>query len=93
MLLCGSANRAKSWSCEHCQNWINLKKKEICLSCYRAWYPENYTHAAMQPVRRIDLMWQGEEVAHHEKLKTTAHKTGKNIPQFVKDIIEKAVSK
>ncbi len=92
MLLCGSANRAKSWSCEHCQNWISLKKKEICLSCYWA-YPENYTHVAMQPVRRIDLMWQGEEVAQYKKLKTTAHKTGKNIPQFVKDIIEKAVSK
>lgn len=51
MLLCGSANRAKSWSCEHCQNWMNLKKKEICLSCYWA-YPENYTHVAMQPDRK-----------------------------------------
>ena len=26
MLLCGSANRAKSWSCEHCDNWTKLKK-------------------------------------------------------------------
>jgi hypothetical protein len=26
MLLCGSANRAKSWSCEHCVNWLELKK-------------------------------------------------------------------
>jgi hypothetical protein len=24
MLLCGSANRAKSWSCEHCENWNSL---------------------------------------------------------------------
>lgn len=24
MLLSGSANRAKSWSCEHCENWQNL---------------------------------------------------------------------
>ena len=23
MLLCGSCNRAKSWSCEHCENWLN----------------------------------------------------------------------
>ena len=22
MLLCGSANRAKSWSCQHCVNWV-----------------------------------------------------------------------
>jgi hypothetical protein len=92
MLLCGSANRAKSWSCEHCHNWVDLKKREICLSCYWA-YPENYTPVAMQRVRRLDLMWQGEEVAQYEKLKTKADKTGKNIPQFVKEIIEKAVNK
>jgi hypothetical protein len=34
MLLCGSANRAKSWSCEHCVNWLELKKVEICRNCY-----------------------------------------------------------
>ena len=25
MLLCGSCNRAKSWSCEHCENWKTAK--------------------------------------------------------------------
>jgi len=25
MLLSGSANRAKSWFCEHCENWISIK--------------------------------------------------------------------
>ncbi|MBZ0308561.1 MAG: HNH endonuclease [Anaerolineae bacterium] len=25
MLLCGSCNRAKSWSCEHCTNWLETK--------------------------------------------------------------------
>jgi predicted DNA-binding protein len=47
----------------------------------------------MQQLRRLDLMWQGGEVVQFEKLKTKAHKTGKNIPQFVKEIIEKAVNK
>jgi hypothetical protein len=47
MLLCGSANRAKSWSCEHCENWKKLKKREVCLSCYWA-YPENHSHIAMK---------------------------------------------
>lgn len=28
MLLSNSANRAKSWSCEHCINWKELKKPE-----------------------------------------------------------------
>ena len=42
ILLSGSANRAKSWSCEHCENWQTLKDKKICLSCYWA-YPEDYS--------------------------------------------------
>jgi hypothetical protein len=29
MLLSGSANRAKSWSCEHCENWNTLKDKNL----------------------------------------------------------------
>lgn len=47
MLLCGSANRAKSWSCEHCKNRNKLMKIEICHKCYWA-YPENYEHVAMR---------------------------------------------
>jgi len=57
MLLSSSANRAKSWSCEHCENWQSLKKKEICLSCYWA-HPEDYAHVAMRQVRRVDLAEQ-----------------------------------
>jgi hypothetical protein len=92
MLLCGSANRAKSWSCEHCENWRNLKKREICLSCYWA-YPENYTHIAIQPVRRVDLLWQGREVSQYERLKKDARVAGKLIPQFVKEIIEREIQR
>lgn len=90
MLLCGSANRAKSWSCEHCENWSSLKDKSICLSCYWA-YPENYTHIAMRQVRRIDLMWQGEEIDIYENLKRQAVKLNKEIPEFIKEIIEREI--
>jgi hypothetical protein len=92
MLLCGSANRAKSWSCEHCENWKDLKKKEICLSCYSA-FPENYTHVAMRQVRRVDLIWQGTEIEQYERLKEDAVAYGKQIPEFVKEIIERALKK
>jgi hypothetical protein len=92
MLLCGSANRAKSWSCEHCENWRSLKKREICLSCYWA-YPEEYTHIAMRPVRRVDLLWQGREVAQYDRLKKDANNAGKPVPQFVKEIIERAIQR
>ena len=72
MLLCGSANRAKSWSCEHCENWNSFKDKSICLSCYWA-YPENYTHIAMCQVRRIDLLWEGDDIEIYERLRTTCY--------------------
>ncbi|MFB2770385.1 hypothetical protein ACE1AT_14000 [Pelatocladus sp. BLCC-F211] len=79
---------AKSWSCEHCENWNSIKDKSICLSCYWA-YPESYTHIAMRQVRRIDLIWQGKDVEIYEILKQQAIKLGKQIPEFVKEIIER----
>ena len=90
MLLCGSANRAKSWSCEHCENWKSLKDKNICLSCYWA-FPENYQHVAMRQIRRVDLIWQGEEVRQYDNLKRDAVKSGLEIPHFVKDVLAKAL--
>jgi|ERR1700677_2617637 len=90
MLLCGSANRAKSWSCDHCENWKSIKDKNICLSCYWA-FPEKYTHVAMRQIRRIDLIWQGEEVIQYEKLKSDAAKSGLEIPQFVKEVLAKGL--
>jgi len=92
MLLSGSANRAKSWSCEHCENWQTLKKRKICHTCYWA-YPENYSQVAMQPIRRVDLLWQGKEVDQYERLKSDARASGKSIPEFVKAIIESAIKR
>ncbi len=92
MLLSGSANRAKSWSCEHCENWNNSKERAICLSCYWA-YPENYTHIAMRQLRRLDLVWQGDEIAIYEQLKAEAHSLEKEIPAFVKEILEKEIGR
>ncbi len=92
MLLCGSANRAKSWSCEHCENWNSIKDKSICLSCYWA-YPENYTHIAMRQVRRIDLMWTGRDVEIYERLKQLANSLEKEIPEFIKEIIEREMQR
>jgi hypothetical protein len=90
MLLCGSANRAKSWSCEHCENWSSLKDKSICLSCYWA-YPENYAHIAMRQVRRIDLMWEGDDIEIYERLRQRAISLDKEIPEFIKEIVEREI--
>ncbi len=88
MLLCGSANRAKSWSCEHCANWLEQKDADICRSCYWA-YPENYTHIAMRPARRLDIMWTGAEVEVYDRLKKKTEKLQQEMPAYVKKIIEK----
>ena len=90
MLLCGSANRAKSWSCEHCENGRSLKKREVCLSCYWA-SPEDYEHIAMRQVRRLDLIWQGDEVEHYEALKKQARDLSVEVPAYVKAIIKAAI--
>lgn len=90
MLLSGSANRAKSWSCEHCENWNNIKDRTICLICYWA-YPENYSHIATRQIRRLDLVWQGKEIDIYEKFKAEAHSLAKEIPSFVKEILEREI--
>lgn len=90
MLLCGSANRAKSWACEHCANWIGAKDETVCASCYWA-YPEKYTHIGMREVRRADIMWQGKEVVQYDRLREEAATYGEAIPQVVKRIIDRAL--
>ncbi len=88
MLLCASCNRAKSWSCEHCINWKKEKDTDLCLRCYWG-SPENYVHIALQSVRRMDIVWQGQEVRIYDKLKTLSNKGKTPLPDFVKKILEK----
>ena len=87
MLLCASANRAKSWSCEHCQNWTQ-RDPETCKSCYWA-YPEAYTHVAMREIRRLDILWLDEEVSEYESLRRAAARSQQQIPEFVKSALRR----
>jgi hypothetical protein len=90
MLLSGSANRAKSWSCEHCENW-KLRVADICKECYWA-YPEEYKHIAMRPMRRIDIIWEGEEVKLFDALKAVAQDSGKDLQYYIKILLSKAIN-
>lgn len=90
MLLCGSCNRAKSWSCEHCENWIKEKDIETCRCCYWA-NPIHYTHVSLNLIRRLDLSWSSDEVATYEKLLKLSEQTKVPLPDFVKNIIDKHV--
>ncbi len=88
MLLCGSCNRAKSWSCEHCVNWLELKNPELCLTCYWA-SPESYKHIALRDVRRLDVIWTEQEVQHYEKMKRLADQLNAALPEYVKAVLRK----
>jgi len=92
MLLSGSANRAKSWSCEHCVNWLDLRDPDICSRCYWA-FPEDYDHIAMRQVRRVDLLWSGNEVSVYDRLKERTLELQKELPAYIKEIIEKQLQK
>ena len=85
MLLCPSANRAKSWSCEHCDNW-QIRNADHCRLCYWA-FPENYTHVAMREERRLDIIWVGNETSEFDDIRAEAHERGDELPEFVKSVL------
>lgn len=66
MLLSPSANRAKSWTCEHCENW-DRKDESFCLKCFWA-YPENYEHIAGKMEKVISIIFTGDEIEDYNKL-------------------------
>ena len=66
MLLCPSANRAKSWTCEHCPNW-KLKDAAYCVGCFWA-HPEEYTHVAGREQRQIIITFTGDEIEDYNRL-------------------------
>ena len=87
-VLDSSCNRKKSWSCAHCLNWTNTKDFETCRACYWA-NPESYTHVAMVPERRVDLVWSGGEVQAFERLETEARRLGRSVPDLIKVLLTK----
>jgi len=82
-VLCGSCNRKKSWSCEHCENWLRLKSVEICGTCYWAG-PETYSHVAMRPERREELVWIGPSVDDFDALRRNAEAAGLPLGDYIK---------
>lgn len=66
MLLSPSANRAKSWTCEHCPNW-KQKNVEFCNNCFWT-HPENYTHIAGKEERQIIITFTDNEIEDYNRL-------------------------
>jgi 5-methylcytosine-specific restriction endonuclease McrA len=87
MLVCGSCNRGKSWSCEHCDNWNEINEIKACQSCYWA-SPKDYEHMALVQIRRVDLGWKGEEVKVYDRLREASKKHGLPIQDVLKRILK-----
>ena len=85
MLLCPSANRDKSWACEHCINW-SRKDPDFCRSCYYA-YPEHYSHIAGEQERKIDIVFKAEDL-EYRKIQTRAEKRNIRITEYAKQLLE-----
>lgn len=92
MLLCGSCNRAKSWSCEHCNNWAENKNPKICMECYWG-SPEHYNHIATKEMRRLDVQWTGDEVKYYDAINMIAEQNEIELPEFIKKIISDRIKK
>lgn len=86
MLLCGSCNRAKSWSCEHCRNWTVDQVVKVCQTCYWA-KPEDHAHVALRLIRRLDVIWIDDETLQYDQLLKLSKFEQKAFPEFVKDVL------
>jgi hypothetical protein len=83
LVLCGSCNRKKSWSCEHCQNLMETKSLDVCASCYWA-EPESFNHVATLQQRRVDLIWTGDDVAEFDRVRVEAARYNRTISEEIK---------
>lgn len=85
MLLCPSANRDKSWACEHCPNWTE-QSISFCQSCYYA-YPENYSHVAGEEERVVDLVFKGKDIQLFDEIKMKAKTANMRLNEYMKKIL------
>lgn len=92
MLVCGSCNRAKSWSCEQCSNWLTTKNASICRTCFWG-SPESYRHIATVQRRTLHLQWEGDEVKDHDRLAAEAGKLRVPAAEFAKAVITRALTR
>lgn len=90
MLVCRQCNRIKSWSCEHCENWLEQRDASVCAGCYWA-NPGSFRHVAMQDIRRLDATWVGTETATFDAMAKLANAAGLSPAEFAKQVIARSV--
>lgn len=86
MLVCGPCNRAKSWSCEHCPNWLP-KERTVYENCYWA-TPLIYKHVATKNIKHTEIIWEGpQELTLHTKLQQAAETEQLSIQEYIKFLL------
>lgn len=53
--------------------------------------PEDYRHIALCEIRRLDLVWQKEEVNEYDLMKQMADSAKEELPDFVKELLRKTI--
>lgn len=91
MPVSAAMNRAKSWECEACPNWEE-KSLPKCESCYWAAPDREYEHVATVPVRRLDLVWQDDEVNEFDRLLRYSEEVGCKTAMVAKQMIAEALA-
>lgn len=85
MLLCAECNRKKDRATETgCKNTcFKSGDPKIMKSCFWA-SPENYTHICMEPIRRADIVWKGEETKDFDLIEKKAGAAKELLPEYIK---------
>ncbi|MBO7629311.1 MAG: HNH endonuclease [Bacteroidales bacterium] len=88
MLLSPSANRAKSWTCEHCPNWEH-KDADFCVRCFWA-HPENHTHIAGIEQRQVIITFTGDDIEDYNRLVALvgSDKAEQTIKEMIKNYVK-----
>lgn len=86
LVLCGTGNRRKSWTCEHCPNLLKLKQVKTCQSCYWA-NPDQHLHVTTEQIRRVDMVFGGEDAQKFDKFRQDCKRRGKSVEQGLKELL------
>jgi hypothetical protein len=87
MLLCGSCNRQKSFTCELCVNWTK-KQAAVCQGCL--WTsPQKYSHIAAEQRRQLTVTWIGEDTAEFDCFEKEANRRGLTPAEAAREALSK----
>lgn len=94
MLLCAECNRKKDRATETGCSKTCFKTNDIKIigSCFWA-SPENYTHICMEPIRRMELSWTGENVKDFDALVKISHKQKTTPQEIIKQLLKDFLKK